>query len=105
MELTSPALIEPTELVASFDEISLDTLRRRRSSKWVRYPPEVLPAWIAELDVPLAEPIRRALHEAVELGDTGYADAGALPEAFAGFVRERLDWPVDPAQVHIVPDV
>jgi cysteine-S-conjugate beta-lyase len=105
MELTSLALNDPAELAASFDEISLDTLRRRRSSKWVRYPPDVLPVWIAELDVPLAEPIRRALHEAIELGDTGYADAGELPEAFAGFAEARLDWPVDPAQVQIVPDV
>lgn len=71
----------------------------------MRYPPDVLPAWIAELDVPLAEPVRRTLHEAVELGDTGYAEAGVLPEAFAGFARARLNWTVDPANVHVVPDV
>ncbi len=93
-----------TELLA-FDQISLDTLRRRRSSKWLKYPPDVLPAWIAELDVPLAEPIRRVLHEAIELGDAGYAEAGALPEAFAGYAPARLGWSVDPAEVRIVPDV
>jgi cysteine-S-conjugate beta-lyase len=94
-----------TDLLAAFDEVSLDALRRRRSSKWVRYPADVLPAWIAELDVPLAEPVRRVLHEAVEMGDTGYAEAGELPEAFAGFARERLGWAVDPANVLVVPDV
>jgi cystathionine beta-lyase len=94
-----------TALLEAFDSVSLDELRRRRSAKWVTYPPDVLPAWIAEMDVPLAEPIRRALDEAIELGDTGYADAGALPEAFAAYARSRLGWPVDPAQVRIVPDV
>jgi cysteine-S-conjugate beta-lyase len=93
------------ELLDVFDDVSLETLRRRRSSKWVKYPPDVLPAWIAELDMPLAEPIRRALHEAIELGDTGYAEAGALPEAFADFARARLGWTVDPARVQVVPDV
>jgi cystathionine beta-lyase len=97
--------VDRAALLAAFDTVSLEDLRRRRSSKWVRYPPDVLPAWIAELDVPLAEPIRQALHGAIELGDTGYADAGALPAAFAGFARERLAWPVDPAQVQVVPDV
>jgi len=92
-------------LLEAFDSVSLEELRRRRSAKWITYPPDVLPAWIAEMDVPLAEPIRRALHEAIELGDTGYAEAGALPEAFAGFARRRLGWTVDPAQIQIVPDV
>jgi cysteine-S-conjugate beta-lyase len=105
MGAASPTLADPAELLASFDDVTLDTLRRRRSSKWTKYPVDVLPAWVAELDVPLAEPIRRALHEAVELGDTGYAEAGALPEAFAAFARARLGWKVDPAQVQVVPDV
>ncbi len=65
----------------------------------------MLPAWVAELDVALAEPIRRALHEAVELGDTGYALPGALPEAFAGFAADRWHWVVDPADVVVAPDV
>ncbi len=88
-----------------FDDIDLDLLRRRRSAKWTTYPADVLPAWVAELDVLLAEPIRRALHDAVDLGDTGYAMPGALPEAFAGFAANRLSWAVDPAHVVVVPDV
>lgn len=88
-----------------FDGIALDDLRRRRSSKWVTYPPDVLPAFVAELDVPLADPIRRALHEAVDLGDLGYTEPDALPEAFAGFAADEYGWAVDPADVHLVPDV
>jgi cysteine-S-conjugate beta-lyase len=88
-----------------FDAVPLRELRRRTSSKWTTYPPDVLPAWVAELDVPLAEPVRRVLHAAVDLGDTGYTEPGELPEAFAEFAAVRLDWRVDPADVHLVPDV
>ena len=87
-----------------FDAVSLADLRRRTSSKWRAYPPDVLPAWVAELDVPLAAPIRRALHHAVDLGDTGYACPDDLPAAFAGYAG-RTGWVVDPAQVRVVPDV
>lgn len=90
---------------AAFDQVSLPALRERSSEKWRRYPADVLPAWVAELDVPLAEPIRQALHAAVERGDTGYAAAGGLPAAFAGFAERRLGWQVDPGRVRIVPDV
>ena len=50
----------------------LDRLRTRRSVKWRLYGPDVLPAWVAEMDVVPAEPIRRAVRDAVEAGDTGY---------------------------------
>ncbi len=88
-----------------FDAVDPKLLRRRRSSKWATYPADVLPAWVAELDVMLAEPIRRALRQAVELGDTGYALPGALPEAFAGFAADRWQWVIDPADVVVAPDV
>ena len=52
--------------------------RRRRSSKWVAHPPDVLPVFVAEMDVALAPPVRAALAEAIELGDTGYAEPGRL---------------------------
>jgi cystathionine beta-lyase len=91
----SPALIE----------LSLERLRRRRSIKWTRYPEDVLPAWVAEMDFPLAEPVKRALREAIDLDDTGYPNPADLGLAFAGFARERHGWEVDPAAVSPSPDV
>ena len=81
-------------------EIPLERLRRRRSAKWAMYP-EALPAWVAEMDFPLAPPVKRALTEAVELDDCGYAAPAelGLADAFAGFAAARLGWQVDPAQV------
>ncbi len=89
----------------AFDAYTLAELRRRRSEKWATYPPDVLPAFVAELDVPLAEPIKRALIDAVERGDTGYAYPTGLADAFAGFARAWFDWTVDPGRVVLVPDV
>jgi len=83
----------------------LATLRRRRSSKWGQHPPDVLPAFVAEMDVALAPPVRAALLEAVELGDTGYAEPGRLFEAFAGFARRRFGWEPDPGRMVLMPDV
>lgn len=86
-------------------DLSLERLRRRRSAKWGRYPDDVLPAWVAEMDFPLAEPVKRALLAAVKLDDCGYAHPEGLGEAFAAFAAERHEWTVDPAAVSPSSDV
>jgi cysteine-S-conjugate beta-lyase len=87
--------------------LTWEDLRSRRSSKWRRFPDDVLPLWIAEMDFPRAEPITTALHAAVDAGDTGYVDARTadLGGTFADFARRRFGWNVDPEQVTLVPDV
>jgi len=85
--------------------LSLADLRRRRSLKWQRYAADVLPLWVAEMDTPLAPPIRDALAAAVELGDTGYAHLDGLPSAYGDFAQARFGWSPDPALVRLVPDV
>lgn len=97
----------PRALNPELTELPLERLRLRRSVKWARYPADVLPAFVAEMDFPLAEPVRVALAEAVELDDAGYAwpEAIGLAEAFAEFAARRLDWSVDPARVSPAPDV
>ena len=88
-----------------FEDLDLDRLRRRRSDKWRAFPPDVLPAFIAEMDYELAEPVLGALRDAVELSDCGYASPAGLGEAFARFAAARHDWTVDPGSVYLVPDV
>jgi cystathionine beta-lyase len=96
-----------TTLNRELTEIPIDRLRRRRSAKWARYPADVLPAWVAEMDFPLAEPVKLALAEAVQLDDCGYASPQelGLAEAFAGFAEERMEWSVDPPAVSPSSDV
>jgi cystathionine beta-lyase len=88
-----------------FDSISLADLRGRRSAKWREYPPDVLPVWVAEMDYPIAEPIRVALVDMIERSDTGYAHAGGLAEAYAGFAARRWDHRVRPEWIVSVADV
>jgi cystathionine beta-lyase len=89
----------------SFDDISLDELRVRRSAKWQRYPPDVLPAWVAEMDFPLAPPVHAAIAEALAHDDTGYAMSNGLAEAFAAFATSRFDWTIDVARTLLVADI
>jgi cystathionine beta-lyase len=95
----------PDALATSLTELSLERLRQRRSVKWSRYPGDVLPAWVAEMDFPLAPPVKQALLEAVELDDCGYPDPAELGEAFAEFALRRHGWEVDPGAVSPSPDV
>ena len=88
-----------------FDDLSLARLRGRTSAKWTAYPPDVLPAWVAEMDFPLAEPIKQRLRRAIDADDCGYANPVALPEAFATFAKSRFDWTVDPSRVRSAPEV
>ena len=88
-----------------FEDLDLDRLRRRRSEKWRLHSPDVLPAFIAEMDYDVAEPVRAALRAAIDRSDFGYAWPTGLGEAFAGFAAARHGWAVDPGRVHLVPDV
>ncbi|PGH44943.1 cystathione beta-lyase [Micromonospora sediminicola] len=87
-------------------QLTLDQLRQRTSVKWRLHPPDVLPLWVAEQDVPLAPPVADALRRAVELGDTGYAHGTAYAEALGGFAARRWDWADFPVgRTTLVPDV
>lgn len=94
--MTSPTPAEP-----------MSTLRRRTSAKWRSYPEDVLPMFVAEMDYPLAPAITTALHEAIELGDTGYiADRDtAAARAFSEFAEERWGWTPDPRRMRTTTDV
>ncbi|MFC7329762.1 MalY/PatB family protein [Marinactinospora rubrisoli] len=89
-----------------FVRLSLEQLRRRTSMKWRTYPEDVLPLWVAEMDVPLAPAVADAVHRAVDLGDTGYPYGTAYAEAVAAFAAARWGWDGLPvAHTAVVPDV
>lgn len=86
--------------------LSLEDLRRRTSLKWCTYEADVLPLWVAEMDVAIADPVRDALARAVRDSDTGYPDAKPYPEALAKFAADRWSWTgLDPARTALVVDV
>jgi cystathionine beta-lyase len=88
--------------------LPIETMRRRRGVKWHRYGVDVLPAWIADMDFAVAEPVQRAVARLVEDGDYGYADRSAadgLEVAFAHRMRDRFGWEPDPDRVVAVADL
>lgn len=88
------------------EQLSIERLRRRTSAKWRAHPGDVLPLWVAEMDVPLAGPIADVLRETVELGDTGYPHGDGYVEALAGFAKDRWGWAgVAADRALVVPDV
>ena len=92
-----------------FNAISLEALRRRRGTKWTRYPPDVLPAWVADMDFDMVEPIRAGLARLMQANDLGYAPklpASGLPEAFAAFAARRFPgWEVAPERMVAIADI
>jgi cystathionine beta-lyase len=84
----------------------LEELHTRRSEKWRTFPADVLPLPVAEMDFPIAAPIRDLLLNMVSHSDLGYL--GPIPEvplSFEKFATRRWGWILDPNQVHIVTDV
>lgn len=92
----------PIEVTA----FALEELRTHRSEKWREFPGDVLPLPVAEMDFPVAQPIRELLMEMVSRSDLGYL--GPIPElplAFENFAKKQWGWVLDPNQVHLVTDV
>jgi cysteine-S-conjugate beta-lyase len=83
-------------------------LRARRSHKWSAHPPDVLPAFVAELDVPVAPEISAALAAAVSRHDFGYAPRPAatnIRELVSQWMNDQWATAVLPAHVDLVSDV
>ena len=86
-------------------ELPLDRLRRRTSIKWRLFGPDVLPLWVAEMDVDLAPAIADALRSAIDEGDTGYATGEGYVGALADVARTRWGWELPTARARVMPDV
>ncbi len=85
---------------------ALEVLHERHSSKWRRYPSDVLPMHVAEMDFQIAEGIKDRLLKMVSESDLGYT--GPVPEvaqSFASFASERWNWSIDQSQLKLVTDV
>lgn len=69
--------------------------------------PDVLPAWVAEMDYALAPCITDAIGEAARRSATGYPSHNTMgvAEALAEFAQRRYDWTLDPAKVTLTSDV
>ncbi|WP_263652096.1 MalY/PatB family protein [Mycobacterium intracellulare] len=74
--------------------------------KWRAHPADVLPLWVAEMDVHLPPTVAEALRRAVDDGDTGYPCGTALAEAVSEFAARHWDWDdLEVGRTALVPDV
>jgi cysteine-S-conjugate beta-lyase len=90
------------------DQITIDELRRRGSLKWTRGGPDVIGAFIAEMDFGTAPAVEAALRDIIDRGDYGYLSDQAvaeLAEECAAWLRAKYDWAVRPARIRPLPDV
>ena len=93
-----------TDLIVRAPDLA--QLLTRRSEKWRGFDRDVLPLPIAEMDFPIADPIRTVLQEMVAQSDLGYlGSVPELPAGFAKFASGRWGWSVDTSQVRIAADV
>jgi len=74
-------------------DLDLDLLRQRTSMKWTRFGPDVLPMWVAEMDLLSPPGVVSAMQHVLEIGDLGYPGYDSLPRAFADFAAAT--WGLD----------
>ena len=90
--------------MAIFD-LGLDILSQRTSMKWTRFAPDVLPMWVAEMDVLSPPGVRRAMQHVLEIGDLGYPGYDSLPRAFADFAAATWNLELDARRLLPCADV
>ena len=84
----------------------LQLLRKRKSVKWQRFPDDVIPMHVAEMDFPISDAIKSAIISMTEKDDLGYAFP--LPElgtAFSDFSARHWGFKVNPELVLPATDV
>src|SRR5690242_16463856 len=81
-------------------------LRSRRTNKWHKFPDDVLPAWVADMDFGVAPAIAEAMARLARNQEYGYAAReGALQAAFSRRMQNRFGWQTDPADAHPIGDL
>ena len=81
-----------------FDDLETSVLAKKLSVKWSRDPDDVLAAWVADMDFPIAPPIKRAMQNVLDIDDLGYPGydlRDAVRQAFVDRMAARFDWHID----------
>lgn len=90
-----------------YDALSESDLRTAGSVKWTTFP-DMIGAFVAEMDFGLAPQIGDALKGALDRGLTGYLPAPVateMAEATAAWYAAHYGWEVRADRVHHIPDV
>lgn len=89
-----------------FDFDRIPARRDSDSNKWRKFPPDVLPLWVADMDFASPPAVIAALRARVEHGFFGYlTEKPELREVVAERLAKRFGWRVEPEAVMPVPGV
>ena len=93
-----------------FDAIDPAWVRAKQSAKWSRYPGQ-LAAWVADMDMPPAQPILDAIRATADRADFGYPEwkgtgfGSPAVDVFAERALRRYGWAIDHEQLREFCDV
>lgn len=93
------------------DKVTVEWLLGRQTMKWGRFPPDVIPLWVADMDFPVARCVREAVENLAKAGDFGYAMRDgefpglALARAFSRHMDAKYGWQPDPENCVAVSDL
>lgn len=80
-------------------EQSVEEMRARRGVKWKRFPSDVLPAWVADMDFAVPDAVQEVVEAVVSRRDYGYGNGhgvregkDGLAQAFVDYAAESWDW-------------
>ena len=80
--------------------------RHTGSLKWDKYPADVLPLWVADMDFAAPPAVVRALHERVDHGVFGYTlPPPELYEVIRARLKSLYDWEVAAEEILFLPGV
>ena len=78
--------------------------RSAGSAKWTKYPQDVIPMWVADMDFKAAEPITRALSQRIAHGVFGYEEPSAsLRQVIVAWLKARYAWDIQPDDLVFLP--
>jgi len=94
---------------AESEDIRFDQIIERRqteSIKWTRYDEDVLPMWVADMDLRCPDPVLEALRARVDHGIFGYpGEPAGLREVIVDRLKRRFDWTIDAESIVFIPNV
>ena len=78
-----------------FDAPSIEGLQQRNNMKWAKYPQDILPMWVADMDFPTADVITQALADEARANNLVYQTPAGIPglqESVIAWQKERYHW-------------
>lgn len=83
-------------------------LRGGHGAKWTAVPEDVLPAWVADMDLGVPEAVTTALRQTLDRQDLGYPywpEGDPVVAAFSDRMRSQYGWTPQPGRTRVFSDL